>query len=194
MPFSDATLSHTPLYVPAGSYWNYIYDCDWYKFNNIKEFVDSSSDISESKAYMIADANGFNYTVFEDGILKNIEYTHELDESELGSCWQIKKNGTRRYLYSPAAGRYATMQDGKLQLTAAPVDIELSEQDGSLSINGTKCMLVLNTEVENMIDGIESLTSDSSAQNGEIYDLQGRRTQKPANGLFIQNGKKMLMK
>ena len=32
------------------------------------------------------------------------------------------------------------------------------------------------------------------AENGEVYDLQGRRVAKPAKGLYIVDGKKMLMK
>lgn len=190
--FSDATCSHTPLYIPAGSFWKYIYDSGWYSFNIIKEYTVSPAEVSESKAYMIADANGFNYTVFEDGELKNVEFSHSLDESDMGTCWQVRKSGSRSYLYSPAAESYATMQDGKLQLTAAPVDVDLCEQDGTLCINGTKCMLVLNTEVQTP-DAIGTISATSSDDDA-IYDLQGRKMQNARNGIFIQNGKKIAIK
>lgn len=40
--------------------------------------------------------------------------------------------------------------------------------------------------------GIKTLTSDK--ENGAIYDLQGRRVAKPARGLYIINGKKVMVK
>ena len=40
--------------------------------------------------------------------------------------------------------------------------------------------------------GIKTLTSDK--ENGAIYDLQGRRVATPAKGLYIVNGKKVMVK
>ncbi len=41
--------------------------------------------------------------------------------------------------------------------------------------------------------GVKSVKSDSEAAN-IVYDLQGRRVEKAAKGLFIQNGKKLIKK
>ena len=41
--------------------------------------------------------------------------------------------------------------------------------------------------------GIEQTVSNGE-QRGEYYDLQGRRVAKPAHGLYIVNGKKVIFK
>ena len=43
--------------------------------------------------------------------------------------------------------------------------------------------------------GVENINAqDSSEQEEKVYDLQGRRVAKPAKGLYIVNGKKVIMK
>ena len=42
--------------------------------------------------------------------------------------------------------------------------------------------------------GIEINKADANENDQEVYDLQGRRVAKPANGLYIVNGKKVIMK
>lgn len=41
--------------------------------------------------------------------------------------------------------------------------------------------------------GIKAIDSDSR-NNGQIYDLSGRKVQKPTRGIYIQNGRKMVIK
>ena len=41
--------------------------------------------------------------------------------------------------------------------------------------------------------GISSVSADRAA-SGVVYDLQGRRVSQPAKGVFIQNGKKIVVK
>jgi hypothetical protein len=41
---------------------------------------------------------------------------------------------------------------------------------------------------------IKSLTPALSEGEGAIFDLQGRRVAKPVNGLYIVNGKKIVIK
>lgn len=42
-------------------------------------------------------------------------------------------------------------------------------------------------------DGI-SLTPNPSPRRGEMYDLSGRKVSKPTKGLYIQDGRKVLLK
>ncbi|MBQ8968730.1 MAG: hypothetical protein IJ064_03225 [Bacteroidaceae bacterium] len=42
--------------------------------------------------------------------------------------------------------------------------------------------------------GVESVQSSQSTVQSEVYDLSGRRVAKPTKGLYIQNGKKYLIK
>ena len=41
---------------------------------------------------------------------------------------------------------------------------------------------------------IESLSVNENFENGEVYDLQGRRVSQPAKGLYIVNGKKVVIR
>lgn len=41
--------------------------------------------------------------------------------------------------------------------------------------------------------GIKTIATDSR-NNGQIYDLSGRKVQKPTRGIYIQNGRKMIVK
>lgn len=42
--------------------------------------------------------------------------------------------------------------------------------------------------------GIEEIDADASGEQSKVYDLHGRRVSKAANGIFIVNGKKLLVK
>lgn len=43
-------------------------------------------------------------------------------------------------------------------------------------------------------DGIRQVTPDATTGDGTIYDLQGRRVDKPRQGVYIVNGKKLIMR
>ena len=42
--------------------------------------------------------------------------------------------------------------------------------------------------------GIYNLTQEQTRGQGETYDLSGRRVSTPSKGMYIQNGKKVLIK
>ena len=42
--------------------------------------------------------------------------------------------------------------------------------------------------------GVDATLKESEKLNSEVYDLQGRRVSKPVKGLYIVNGKKMIIK
>lgn len=50
------------------------------------------------------------------------------------------------------------------------------------------------TMTEEETTGIQSLTSSLSQGEGECYDLSGRRVSQPKNGLYIVNGRKVVIK
>jgi len=54
--------------------------------------------------------------------------------------------------------------------------------------------VVTQEEYEQMTTGIEEMTSPVSNGQKVIYDLQGRRITAPSKGLYIVNGKKMVIK
>ena len=50
------------------------------------------------------------------------------------------------------------------------------------------------TMTEEETTGIQSLTSSLSQGEGDCYDLSGRRVSQPKNGLYIVNGRKVVIK
>ena len=44
------------------------------------------------------------------------------------------------------------------------------------------------------VTGIQNLTPALSKGEGAVFDLQGRRVAQPAKGLYIVNGKKVVLK
>ena len=54
--------------------------------------------------------------------------------------------------------------------------------------------VVTQEEYEQMTTGIEEMTSPVNNGQKVIYDLQGRRITAPSKGLYIVNGKKMVIK
>lgn len=196
--FSHYTYNHAPLYVPEGSYWNYAYGYGWGEFNHIKEMAMDESALQSRQAYMIADAKGCNYTVYDadKGELVNVEYTHSLDEESEGSCWTVLKEGGKSFLYNIGAKKFASMnKDGKLALSDSPVYMDITATENGLSINGNACMFVLNKNINVDATGIEDIIGNTeSAEKSEVYTIDGHRMDKAVRGINIVNGNKVLVK
>lgn len=196
--FTQYTYNHAPLYIPEGSYWNYAYGYGWGEFIHIKEMAMDESALQSRQAYMIADARGCNYTVYDadKDKLVNVEYTHSLDEESEGSCWTVLKEGGKSYLYNIGAKKFASMdKDGKLALSDSPVNMDITATENGLSINGNACMFVLNKNIEIDATGIEDIIGNTdSAKKSEVYAIDGRRMDKAVRGINIVNGNKVLVK
>ena len=83
----------------------------------------------------------------------------------------------------------------------APFVVETTEEDKTPKVNGTPILAYTSKGIKKIevygyatstgISGIK--TADDSA-NGIYYDLQGRRVEKPTKGIYIVNGKKVVLK
>lgn len=184
--FSETTYLHCPLYVPDGSYWNYVYKSGWGRFAHIKEYATEAQSVSENKVYMLSDARGYNYSVYDEdsGSLKTVEYAHKLDEDSKDNCWQVIKDGGRSYLYSLGAKRYAAVgEDKQLHLVSAPVDMDIAETKDGLSIDGKPCMFVLTDVLPTAIEDIHATATNREVQS--IYSLEGQKEPSTRKGINI---------
>jgi len=193
--YSQATYNHATLYVPEGTYWDYAYN-GWGSFIHIKEMVMTDEALASNKAYMIADAKGCNYTVYDAGKdeLVNVEYTFALDEENEGACWTVMKEGGESYLYNIGAKMFAAMnEDGKLSLSDAPVNLDITTTESGLSINGNARMFVLNDKVDVDVTAINGITTDGiDDADAPVYNLHGMKMQNADNlpaGIYIKGGK-----
>lgn len=195
--FSTNTFNHAVLYVPEDAYWNYAYS-NWGAFIHIKELVTEVKKLQSQKAYMIADSKGMNFKVYdaEREVLKNVEYTHSLDEESEDCCWTVRKENGKTYLYNLGAKKFGVVgNNGAITLSETPVHVNISETESGLSINGNNCMFVLNKLVDVDATGISDvLLNGQDAKNAQIHSLDGRRQQMLRRGINIVNGKKVLVK
>lgn len=184
--FSETTYLHCPLYVPDGTYWNYVYKSGWGRFAHIKEYATEAQSVSENKVYMLSDARGYNYSVYDEdsGSLKTVEYAHKLDEDSKDNCWQVIKDGGRSYLYSLGAKRYAAVGEDKLlHLVSAPVDMDIAETKDGLSIDGKPCMFVLTDVLPTAIEDIHATATNREVQS--IYSLEAQKEPSTRKGINI---------
>ena len=192
--FSAVTYTHAQLYVPAGTFWDYVYHSEWGEFINIKESVEDESHLNSNIAYMLADGIGTNYTVYDSNSnsLTIVPYTFALDEEDANACWVMTDIAGGKALRNLGSGRYATVaSNGQIGLSASPVLLDIAVSEEGLTINGARKMLVVNNSVDPT--GIDFITADDS--NAPIYDLSGRRlNEAPEKGIYIQNGKKIMVK
>lgn len=102
-----------------------------------------------------------------------------------------------------------TALGGAIATAEAPANIyTLQNQDGQVgffpytgtNINGFKAYLTSEAAVKGFLfdlgitDGIESVEAATAEKDAVIYDLTGRRVQKAVKGLYIINGKKVIVK
>ena len=77
----------------------------------------------------------------------------------------------------------STLGAGKAYLPLPTADLPSSSARG----------LILNFDDED-VTAINSAKIQQSVENGQYYDLQGRRVDNPTSGLYIVNGKKVIIK
>ncbi len=118
--------------------------------------------------------------------------------------------------YTGATQEFANLLQGCSELTA----VETLTADGSSiyvlyndefvkttkgSIKPFRCYLELGAEVaaaegrlsiveDNDVTALKLVNSEERIVNSEVYDLQGRKVNQPAKGLYILNGKKVVIK
>ena len=97
----------------------------------------------------------------------------------------VDADGKPAFVKGSADNLVVSVVDGKLYLPAnkAYLKVDSSAPD----------VLKIMTE-EEYITGIEQITASTTDGTKVIYDLQGRRVQAPSKGLYIVNGKKMIIK
>ena len=114
------------------------------------------------------------------------------------------RQGTKNYLFTSAEEEYIPVtvaydaENEGLLLTAAEKVIYDSGTAVQLSASKSYwrvqiALIENNKEVADIITTIESVIPEANA-DGVIYDLNGRRVVNPERGIFIQGGKKVLVK
>ena len=189
--FSAEVFDYTVLYVPEDAYWDYVLNSDWSRFSHIKECA--TTEVQAHQTYMIAEADGTNYTVYNSSLeaLEVKESALLVDETSLGCSWVAEPYGNGYALMNLGAEKYADIDaEGHISLSDSPKTLDIEFHDGMPTINGHALMMVINDKVTEVVN--LRYTPDA---NAPIYDLSGRQlSKKPARGYYIRGGKKYYVK
>ena len=206
------------LYIPVGSLEQYGYADIWGWFENMRETATAKSELSSWQAYTLMDAETFTYTVYDPAgrKLSTVASAISLKESNPNHSWQVIDLGGLYFLYNLGAKKYVKLGNGGLCLTDEPEPIDITDGDGGLVLAGMtdrKWALVGNdnqnvdTSVIDYVTGIKPLPSpplkgrEIFLGGEEIYNLAGQKMVngkssdgKLPNGIYIKNGRKVLIK
>ncbi len=92
--------------------------------------------------------------------------------------------------YVKAGGNYTLEQP--VAAPAAYPEVECSEEQTTGTMTGN--LDVTYTFKQKASVGIDGITNDESATGGAWYDLSGRRIDRPAKGVYIRDGRKVILK
>lgn len=102
--------------------------------------------------------------------------------------------GTFKDIYAPK-GSYVLQSDGKFHIVDADNKIKVAANhcyfDFSLSGNG---IVTYSLDFGGETTGVTGLKQSVEKNNSPIYDLSGRRVSTLSSGVYIQNGKKFVVK
>lgn len=152
-------------------------------------FTDANS-IEAGVPYMIRSTMAFSnikvYGVDVDSELNNVETDYAVMKGNMTpmnvpvGAFFISNNTW----YEAEAG-----ENRAVGMKAFRAYIELTEKAQSAGARG------FEMDIDGEVTRIDTVSQSGNAQfNGTAYDLQGRRVEKPARGLYIVNGKKVLVK
>ncbi len=202
--FSDASLRHAIVYVPAGKRWDFIYEGGWGLFNNIREIAMEEGELSQTKAYSLVCTDDFTCATYDavNGEVSSVRSLYDVDEDNTMNGWQVIKQAGNSYLYNIGMRQYASFgPDRAITLSELPVALSIRDSEEGLMLCGQNSHwgFVVNDrlKVDKYPTSIEGI-SFTSEQNS-YYSLDGRRMSKPHHGISIVrsgNGrvKKVMMK
>ena len=80
-----------------------------------------------------------------------------------------------------------------IDITSSTSSMSSSTEGNGASAPGSK-LWITELQFANEVTGIQDISSEGPAASSPTYDLSGRRVAQPTKGLFIVNGKKVVVK
>ena len=206
--FSDQTYYHTTLMIPEGCWDAYAYSDDiWYKFINIREMVDNTVNLTNSKAYTMKSATEGAY-LFYDSVNDCVGTLNEtaFDDTEENNTWMTVEVDGKNYVYNLGAKKFLvpdkTNKTG-YSLSDTPVSIDIEDgKDAIVFGKGKEFYMVINDKLivdENLesqiiaTTGIKGISVEANKQTVN-YNVNGQIVPDNTKGLHIRNGKKVVVK
>ena len=208
--FSNQSYYHTTLMIPEGCWDTYAYSDDWYQFINIREMAYNAINLTNSKAYTMKSATEGAY-LFYDSVNDCVSTLNEtaLDDTEENNTWMTVEVDGKNYVYNLGAKKFLVPDKANSKtgysLSDTPVSIDIEDgKDAIVFGKGKEFYMVINDKL-NIDEGLESQimastgikeTSGESSLPTVIYNLNGQRINRShvQNGVYIKNGKKVIVK
>lgn len=146
------------------------------------------------------DLSAWTFQPRTDGTFNIVNYNNNKYVSPTAAYnTQLKVNAKE-----PAAGwevkpadevGYVIVVSGNAQFnqTNSGLGYKVYNWGGGTNVSDTGCKIKFELTALSGISGIEESDNVSSASADVIYDLQGRRVAAPSRGLYIQNGRKIIL-
>ena len=157
------------------------------------EFVDYEN--GNIKLIEVTELDGsFPYVVYAENGISGLNFQNVTIESDrTGETYNNGVSFLGTYTRMPAGtltGKYGVTPAGKIQKAGSGASMKAFRAyfDGITQ----DAKLVFDGEIIGEATGIDTI--ENAAQTGELYDLQGRRVMNAQKGLYIQNGKKFVVK
>ena len=120
--------------------------------------------------------------------------TIEASADEVGTNKLYRSNGTSAK-NSDSRNVYAlAKKEGVVGFYKMKDDVIVPEGKCYLSVSKTSAPDFLGFDFGNEATGINTLNVERGTLNGEVYNLNGQRVAQPTKGLYIVNGKKVVIK
>ncbi len=146
--------------------------------------LSTTTELAAATPYIVYAENGINGLTFQNVTIES---------NEAGKVEQGAATFQGSYV-KMAAGtmtdKYGVTPAGKIQKAGSGASMKAFRAYFEGITQGAK--LVCDGEIIGEATGIDTI--ENAAQAGELYDLQGRRVMNAQKGLYIQNGKKVVMK
>lgn len=201
-----------PFTVEAGGEVEVVFYGNWADGMEGAEFCACQADYELPKGF------AFVYEAYdeeEEEMVSNVKILTSADGGQLKSTHEVDMNDKR---FVCKSSKNASFRGTEGKLFSVPLKVDASVPDGEYTIKLTKqiyaivgkssdCVLDITkdptaegnsrvTEVSRIIvgdiTGISAINTSAAAK--VTYDLQGRRVNNAEKGVYIQNGKKMLVK
>ncbi|MCR4916513.1 MAG: hypothetical protein K6A96_12235 [Prevotella sp.] len=155
--------------------------------------VDLSSGIAANRPYMIKVGNAISEFVVKNVVInpKSVQISKDIDVDD--SPCNLAMIGT--YKTAKVAKNNLFVSENKLWYASARTDIKALRAYFKIQgINanfyaGARMIMVFGDETTDNIVEVRS-----GNQDGEYYNLRGQRVDTPAKGIYIKNGKKVVVK
>ena len=146
--------------------------------------LSTTNELTAATPYIIYAANGINGLTFQNVNIESAEAGYVVDGDAIFQGSYVKMAA------GTMMGKYGVTPAGKIQKAGLGASMKAFRAYFDGISQGAK--LVCDGEIIGEATGIDTI--EDAAQAGELYDLQGRRVMNAQKGLYIQNGKKFVVK